>query len=222
MTVDEAVTVREQERSTGGRKGWLAGPAGALFIFGAMFMGGAGFSVTDDLPVPEMLEELEAARTTFLLGGAAEAMAAFALVVFAAFLGSRLRAVEPAGALTSRVASGGCLLAASLAAMAAAHTQLATMASEQTADPAINLTLHALEENLFAASWCALALPAAAVAVAALRHRVLPTWLGVVSAFVAVLLGVLQVVVPWAGWFPALVWLVAAGTGLRRYRAGAA
>jgi hypothetical protein len=43
-----------------------------------------------------------------------------------------------------------------------------------------------------------------------------------VSAFIAVLLLVLQVVVPWAGWFPAAIWLVAAGFGLRVREASAA
>jgi hypothetical protein len=195
-------------------KGWLIAPAiGVVAITGVMGSG-AGFSVTDDLPVGTMVDKLEAAGSSMLLVGAAQALAAMAMVVFGAWIFARLRAVEPAGALTSLVAGGGCLLTAAMMAMAAAHTQL-VVGMEEAVDPAVPLTLHALEESLFAGAWCSLALVAGAVAVAALRHRVLATWLGGVSAFIAVLLIVLQVVVPWAGWFVGAVWLVAAGFGLR-------
>lgn len=202
-------------------RGWMLAPAvGGVAIAGVMGSG-AGFSVTDDLPVETMLGKLEEANSSLLLVGAVQALAAMALVVFGAWIFTRLRAVEPAGALTSLVAGGGCLLTAAMMAMAAAHTQL-VVDSQDSVDPAIPLTLHTLEENFFAASWCSLALVAGAVAVAALRHRTLPTWLGGVSAFVAVLLVVLQIVVPWAGWFVGAVWLVVAGFGLRvREPAGA-
>ena len=202
-------------------RGWMLAPAvGGVAIAGVMGSG-AGFSVTDDLPVQTMLGKLEEASSSLLLVGAVQALAAMALVVFGAWIFTRLRAVEPAGALTSLVAGGGCLLTASMMAMAAAHTQL-VVDSHDSVDPAIPLTLHTLEESLFAASWCSLALVAGAVAVAALRHRTLPTWLGGVSTFVAVLLVVLQIVVPWAGWFVGAVWLVTAGFGLRvREPAGA-
>lgn len=162
-----------------------------------------------------MIARLEDASAGFQLGGGGQALVAFALVVMGAWVGLRLKGLEPAGSLCSRVAGGGFALAAAMLAMGAAHTQLATLAAEETADPAINLTLYALAENLFAGAWCALALASGAVAVLALRHRVLPAWLGGVSGFVTVLLLVLQVVLPWAGWFPAVIWLVVCGLGLR-------
>ncbi|HLF98832.1 MAG TPA: hypothetical protein VI916_00035 [Acidimicrobiia bacterium] len=185
-----------------------------MSVLGVMVVG-VGFSVTDDLSVETMLDKLESARSVLLLGGALEALAAMALVIFGAWIFTVLRAVEPPGALTALVAGGGSLLTAAMLAMAAAHTQLATYEPKDSIDPAIPLTLHTLEENLYAGAWCSLALVAGAVAVAALRHRVLPTWFGGVSAFIAVLLLVLQIVVPWGGWFPAAVWLVVAGFGLR-------
>lgn len=213
MTVIESSTNVARSRAAQS-KGWLLAPAiGVVAISGVMGTG-AGFSVTDDLPVDTMIDKLVAAQSSMLLGGAAQALAAMGLVVFGAWIFARLRAVEPDGALTSLVALGGCLLTASMMAMAAAHTQLVTDIKD-TVDPAIPLTLHSLEESLFAASWCSLALVAGAVAVAALRHRVLPTWLGGVSAFIAFLLVILQVVVPWGSWFPAAIWLIAAGFGLR-------
>lgn len=196
-------------------KAWLVAPAVGLVAVAGVMGTGAGFSVTDDLPVETMLAKLEDAQSALLLGGAVQALAAMGMVVLGAWLFSRLRSVEPAGALTSGVAAGGCLLTAATMAVAAAHTQLATYDGSEVVDTAVPLTLHTLEENLFAGAWCSLALVAGAAAVAALRHRVLPTWFGGVSAFIAVLLVVLQVVVPWAGWFPGAIWLIAAGFGLR-------
>lgn len=205
----------DDTRLAGPSKGWLVAPLIGIVAATGVMGTGAGFSVTDDLPVATMLEKLEDARSTLLLGGAIQALAAMGLVVFGAWLFMRLRAIEPAGALTAAVAGGGCGLTAAMMAMAAAHTQLATYGADEVVDPAVSLTLHTLEENLFAGAWCSLALVAGAVAVASLRHRVLPIWFGGVSAFIAVLLVVLQVVVPWAGWFPAMIWLVVAGFGLR-------
>lgn len=199
----------------GASRGWLVAPVvGIVAAAGVMFTG-AGFSVTDDLPVATMLEKLEDARSTLLLGGAVQAFAAMGVVVFGAWLFMRLRAVGPTGAMTSSVAAGGCGLTAAMMAVAAAHTQLATYDANAAVDAAVPLTLHTLEENLFAGAWCSLALVAGAVAVAALRHRIVPSWFGGVSAFIAVLLVVLQVVLPWAGWFPATIWLIVAGFGLR-------
>ncbi len=195
-------------------KGWLIAPAVGVVAIAGVMGSGAGFSVTDDLSVETMVGKLESASSSLLLVGAVQALAAMALVVFGAWVFARLRAVEPAGSLTALVAGGGSLLTASMMAMAAAHTQLVADL-EGAIDPAIPLTLHVLEESLFAGAWCSLALVAGAVAVAALRHRVLPRWLGGVSAFIAVLLVVLQVILPWAGWFVGAVWLVAAGFGLR-------
>lgn len=196
-------------------KGWLLAPVVGLVAAAGVVGTGAGFSTTDDLPVETMLEKLEDARSAVLIGGAVQALAAMGLVIFGAWLFSRLRAVEPPGALTAAVAAGGCGLTAAMMAMAAAHTQLSTYDGERVADTAVPLTLHTLAENLFAGAWCSVALVAGAVAVASLRHRVLPSWFGGVSAFIAVLLILLQVVVPWAGWFPAMIWFIVAGFGLR-------
>ncbi len=196
-------------------RAWLVGPLIGLVALVGVMGTGAGFSVTDNLTVDQMLAKLKDAESALLLGGAAQALAAMGLVVFGAYVATRLRAVEPAGALTSWIAGGGAVMTAAMLAMAAAHTQLAP-GFEGAVDPAIGLTLHTLEENLFAGAWCSLALVAGAVAVAGLKHRVVPTWLGGVSAFFAVLFIVAQVVVPWAGWFPAAIWLIVAGLGLRR------
>ena len=207
MTIDEGPSTA--------RSGWMLGPAIGLAIVGGMMLTGAGFSVTDDLPVESMIEMLDDAQSVLLLGGALQAFVAMGLIAFGAWAAARLRSVTPQGSALPAVTLGGFGLGAALAAVAGAHTQLIAGDASRMVDPAIALTLHALEESLFAAAFCVLAVAAGAIAVAGLRHRVVPTWLGGVSAFVAALLAVLQLVIPWAGWFPAAVWLVAAGIGLR-------
>ena len=199
-----------------GSRWWVLGPLLGILGVAAMMMTGAGFSVEDDLPAAEMLAKLEDARSSLLLGGAAQAFAAMGLVLFGVWVSSRLREMEPEGALTSRIAAGGAYVTAAMLAVAAAHTQLATGDATDAVDPAVPLAIHTLEENLFAGAWCTLALVSGAVAVASLRHRVVPVWLGGVSAFVTALLLIAQVVVPWAGWFPSAIWLIVAGIGLRK------
>lgn len=208
--------------NTGGSRLWALGPLLGVAAVATMMVTGAGFSVADDLPVAEMLTKLEKARSVLLLGGAAQAFAAMGLVIFGVWAAARLRAVEPEGALTSRIVAGGAFVTAAMLAIAAAHTQLATLDATDAVDPAVPLAIHTLEESLFAGAWCSLALLSGAVAVAAFRHRVVPMWLGGVSAFVTALLLVAQVVVPWAGWFPSAIWLIVAGIGLRNLPRGTA
>ena len=195
--------------------GWALGPAIGVAIVGGMMFTGAGFSVTDDLPVDTMIDKLEAAKSALLLGGALQAFVAMGLVAFGAWVATRLRAATGRGSALPSVVFGGFGLGAALAAVAGAHTQLISSDAPRMVDPAIALTLHTLEESLFAASFCVLAVAAGAIAVAGLRHRVVPTWLGGVSAFITALLVVLQLVVPWAGWFPAAIWSIAVGIGMR-------
>lgn len=199
---------------TTGSKGALVGVAAALVGLAATMVPAAGFSVADDIPVETMVEKLGEASASLMIGGGLQAITAMALVVYGAFLRQSLQAREAPGALTPTVAWGGVLLTAALSAMAAAHTQLAG-AMETTIDPAILLTLHTLEENLFAGAWCSLALAAGAVAVAGLARGAVQRWLGGVSAFIAVLLLIAQLVVPWAAWFPALVWVAVSTFALR-------
>lgn len=188
--------------------------ATAFLGLAAMMVPAAGFSVEDDLPVETMLTKLEEAQSSLMLGGAIQALAAMALVIYGAFLRRALTDREAPGALTPSIAWGGALLTAGMAAMAGAHTQLAG-AMEEVIDPAILLTLHTLEENLFAGAWCSIALASGAVAIAGLRRGSVPRWLGGVSAFVTVLLLIAQVVVPWAAWFPAVVWIAVSAVALR-------
>ncbi|HUR48550.1 MAG TPA: hypothetical protein VMY88_03335 [Acidimicrobiales bacterium] len=190
------------------------GLALAVVGFTAMEMTGAGFSVSDNLPVDTMLAKLDEARGSILLGGGLQALVGLGIVLFGALVRRTLLRSEPEGALTPTVAWGGALVTAAMVCVAAAMTQLAG-GTDKAADPAVLLTMHTLQESLFAGAWCALALTAGAVAFAGLARGSIPRWLGGVSAFIAVLLLLAQVVVPWAGWFPALIWVVVASIGLR-------
>jgi hypothetical protein len=182
--------------------------------FQALELTGAGFSLSDDLPVQTMLDKIDAVRSSALLGGGIQALIGMGIVLFGAIVRRALAQREPAAALTPTIAWGGALLTAALISSAAAMTQLAG-ATEKSPDPGVLLTFYNLQENLFAGAWCALALTAGAVAYAGLARGSVPRWLGAVSAFVAILLVLAQVVVPWAGWFPAMIWVLVASIGLR-------
>ncbi len=196
--------------------GWLI--AGVVGVVGlaAMLTGGAGFSVTDKLPVPTMIQKLDDAKGGLQIGGGLQALVSMGLVLFGAHVRRLLLRREPDGALTPAIAWGGALLAAAMTGVAAAMTQLSAGFTDAV-DPGVPLTIHALEENMFAGAWCAIALVAGAVAVSGLRRGAVPRWFAGVSAFVAVLLVVAQLAVPWIGWFPALVWIIVSAFALREH-----
>jgi hypothetical protein len=190
------------------------GSAVLLGGFFAMEFGSAGFSVDDDLSVDQMVAKLDELGGALSLGGGFQALVAMGVVIFGACVRRALAAREPEGSITPAVALGGAILAASLQTVGAAVTQLAGY-FEKSADPAVRLTLYSLAENVFAGAWCPLALTAGAVAFAGLARGSVPRWFGGVSAFIAILLVVAQLVVPWAGWFPALIWIAVASFSLR-------
>ena len=212
-------TISAEQPRTSNRQSTRAATIGlgltiAIVGFISMELTGAGFSVSEDLPVATMLEKLDQARQEIMLGGGLQALVGMGVVLFGALVRRSLLRSEPEGALTPTVAWGGAVVTATLVGVAAAMSQLAG-ATEKAADPGVLLTLHTLQESMFAGAWCALALTAGAVAFAGLVRGSVPRWLGGVSAFIAVLLVLAQVVVPWAGWFPALIWVIVASIGLR-------
>lgn len=212
-------TISAEQPRTSNRQSTRAATIGlgltiAIVGFISMELTGAGFSVSEDLPVATMLEKLDQARQEIMLGGGLQALVGMGVVLFGALVRRSLLRSEPEGALTPTVAWGGAVVTATLVGVAAAMSQLAG-ATEKSADPGVLLTLHTLQESMFAGAWCALALTAGAVAFAGLVRGSVPRWLGGVSAFIAVLLVLAQVVVPWAGWFPALIWVIVASIGLR-------
>jgi hypothetical protein len=196
-----------------GRTNWLAAGVGIIGLAGGLYAT-AGFSVIDKLPVATMIQKLEDAEAGMRIGGALQALTAIGLVLFGAHVRHTLLRREPQGAMTPTVAWGGALLAAAMTATAAAIHQL-SIGYTDSVDASVPLTLHSLNENLYAGAWCAIALVAGAVAVAGLRRGAVARWFAGVSAFVATLLVVAQMAVPWIGWFPALVWIIVSAFGLR-------
>ena len=182
--------------------------------FISLEMTAAGFSLEDNLPVATMVEKLEAVSGTMTLGGGLQALVGLGVVIFGALVRRTLLRSEPEGALTPAIAWGGALVTASMISVGAALSQL-TGASKSPTDPALLLAGYNLSESFYAGAWCALALTAGAVAFAGLARGSVAKWLGGVSAFIAVLLVLAQVVVPWAGWFPAVIWILVASLGLR-------
>ena len=195
------------------------GVALGLAGFISLEMTGAGFSLSDDLPVETMISKLEAVSGPMTLGGGIQALVGLGVVIFGAVVRRTLLRSEPEGALTPTIAWGGALVTATMISVGAALSQL-TGASEAPGAPAALLASYNLSESFFAGAWCALALTAGAVAFAGLARGSVQRWLRGVSAFVAVLLLLAQVVVPWAGWFPALIWVIVASIGLRTSAVG--
>lgn len=207
-TLSRETSAVERDRS----RVLLVGVGVALAGVAALLIPSAGFSVTDDIPVETMVAKLDDAQGSLALGGGLQALVAMGVVLYGALVRRVLLARDVPEAVTPTVAWGGSLLTASMIAMAGAHTQLASW--DDAPDPAILLTLHTLAENLYAGAWCSLALVAGAIAVAGFRRGAVQRWLAGLSAFVAVLLVLAQLVVPWAAWFPALVWLAVSAIAL--------
>lgn len=195
------------------RTPWVAAGVGVVGLVAGLYAS-AGFSVTDKMPVATMLQKLDDAAGGMRVSGALQALTAMGLVLFGAHVRHLLLRREPDGSLTPTVAWGGALLAAAMTATAGAVAQL-SVGYVDAVDKSVPLTLHSLDENLYAGAWCAIALVAGAVAVAGLRRGAVPRWFAGVSAFVATLLVVAQLTVPWIGWFPALVWIIVSSFALR-------
>lgn len=212
MTTD-LHTSSKPSASTGGRTPLVAAGVGVLGLVAGLYSS-ADFSVTDKLPVATMVKKFDDAASAMRVSGGLKALTAFGLVLFGAHVRHLLLRREPEGAMTPTVAWGGALLAAAMIATAGAITQL-SVGYTDAADSSVPLTLHTIDENLYAGAWCAIALVAGAVAVAGLRRGAVPRWFASVSAFVAILLVVAQLAVPWIGWFPALVWIIVAAFALR-------
>jgi hypothetical protein len=73
--------------------------------------------------------------------------------------------------------------------------------------------LDALGDGIGYNGWVAIGLVTAGVALAGLRDKTLPRWLGWVSAVSTVLFALLAFF-PVVAWFPGLLWLLVAGVGL--------
>ena len=214
MTALSVELPRTNDRRTA-RAGTIAlGIAIGIAGFISLEMTGAGFSLEDNLPVATMVDKLEAVSGTMTLGGGIQALVGLGVVIFGALVRRTLLRSEPEGSLTPTIAWGGALVTATMISVGAALSQL-TGASKSPSDPSLLLPLYNVAESFYAGAWCALALTAGAVAYAGLARGSVSKWLGGVSAFIAVLLVLAQIVVPWAGWFPAVVWILVASIGLR-------
>lgn len=213
MTTERLGSSSSPATAAARRTPWLAAGVGVLGVVAGLYSS-AGFSVVDKLPVTTMVQKLEDAASGMRVSGALQALTAFGLVLYGAHVRQLLLRREPDGALTPTVAWGGALLAAAMTATAGAITQL-SVGYTDAVDTSVPLTLHTLDENLYAGAWCAIALVAGAVAVAGLRRGAVARWFAGLSAFVATLLVVAQLAVPWIGWFPALVWIIVSAFALR-------
>lgn len=154
-------------------------------------------------------------------------LAAVLLLVFAAGLRRRLEAQAPAGSLIPAVAAGGLLLTSVAALMGGAFTTEIVFGLDAT-EVAIDPEFAAVVGHWTGTVpwlWIGAGVTGVAVAVAALRHRAAPRWIGWLAAVlggITLLVGLspLQYLAGFTG--PVLVLLLGLGFGLgdRRFRAG--
>jgi len=153
--------------------------------------------------------------------------AAVLLLVFAAGLRRRLSATTPAGSLLPDVAAGGLLLASVVALLGTGFTTEIVFGLESS-DVAMDPEFGAIVGHWIGTIpwlWLGAGVTGVAVAVASLRHRAAPRWIGVVAALLGgltLLLGMspLQYLAGFTG--PVLVLVLGLGLALgdRAHRAG--
>ncbi len=218
---EPALSVRADEPPArlAGRVGGAAGIAFVLLALTGNSLTGGG--VEQGAPAEAYAEEVarRAGDATWQVGIALEMVAFVALLVFAAALARRVRAVEPEHSYAGQIVLTGGLLFVSVK----LASGLALFAADRQAgdlDPALARAFTDVNDAGFGLSFLPLAVLLGAVAVAALAHGALPRALGWTGAVIAVLLlaaatgGADAVPVPF---LLALVWLlVTGGVMLRR------
>lgn len=194
----------------------LAVPAGILGVFG-MMSSVVDFQRADRRADPTAITNLVIDNATAVKVGAVTGIIAVAcLVVFAAGVRRRLEQQQPAGSLWPALAwAGGLLTAAFLLVSFGLSLTMAWVIDQAYRDTTFE-ALHAITESNAFQAWAPLTLTAAAVAVAGIRHGAVAAWLGWFSALAAVAMATLTLAaLPFVTWFPAAIWLVVAGLGLR-------
>ena len=194
---------------------------------GAGVIGLAVFLLSGALVVPEEAMADNAEVLTHVLDGEASVwafqtltvLAAGLLAVFGTGLRRTLAAQEPAGSLLPDLALVGALLTSgTLLVGGGISTELFWSLTRDAAeiDPdtvAANLGIF----NTIAWVWVGIGLSAGKVAVAALRHGAVARWVGWVSAAMAALVAVTQVVpLQYLALVPGSLWLLVAGTAFGR------
>ena len=140
--------------------------------------------------------------------------AAAALVVFLVGLHRHLATHHDPGSLVPGVAQAGSMVTG--AGLFIGYGMLAAIGGAVLSDvPAPTLaSVYAVGDGLAYGTWTAIGLVCGAVALAGLRGRGVPRWLGYVSALFAVLFAGLAFF-PFLSWFPGLLWVLAVSLGLR-------
>lgn len=211
----------EATRSRSNARGWAwAGLVAGVLGLGLFALSGAlivpNAAMADNAEVLGHIIDAEAAVWAFQV---VSVLAAGLLVVFGTGMRRSLAAQEPAGSLLPDVALAGALLTSgTLLVGGGISTELFWSLTRDAAeiDPdtvAANLGIF----NTIAWVWAGLGLSAGAVAIAALRHGAAARWFGWVSAAMALLVLVTQVVpMQYLALVPGSLWLLAAGPGFAR------
>jgi hypothetical protein len=142
------------------------------------------------------------------------------LIVYAARLRQYLAARQPENSILPMLVWAGGLLTAAAQFIALFFTSLLVHRAVEGYGPSALEPIQAVNEGLPAVAWTPMGLAVFAVAVAGLRDRAVPRWLGWFSAAVTVIIAVLTAAdLAAPNWFVVAVWLlVTSGTLLAHGR----
>jgi hypothetical protein len=206
---------------------WLAAACGALYVVllvgGDDFINPAGEPPEPDASLREVTAYLDRAdSSSFWLGRSIGLLALCALLVFVAYVSRRIRQVDGQAGLLSGVVLAAGSVAVGMQMLAAPAQFAAVQGSADGLDPQVAKALLHVSAS-FHLSFLPLSVFLGAVAIAGLRHGLVPRWLALVAGvlpvgFVAGLIGRPEdpAVVAYMAFGLSLLWFVAASVVLAR------
>ncbi len=208
------VVEQRQLRRSEGRLWPVWGIAAVLLVMSRVFVTTPSLTSEQQATVPGALVDTIAGKQLDLyLGNGLSWLGIACLVVFVAGLYRRLSTSEPAGSLIPVVVlSGGTATAGGLLLAYGFLALLAGVAGEDLA-PTTVAAIYTIGDSLAYMAWTSMGIVTAGVAIAGIRHRSLPRWLGYVSGIFTLLFVALSFF-PFLSWFPALIWLLVTSIGL--------
>jgi hypothetical protein len=200
--------------------GWLGPVSGILFVIllvVGVILGGDMGDIDPDDPAREIARELTDKHDDIMLSFIFFGIAIFFFLVFLGYLRDYFGRVAPEGTwLVSVFWAGGLAFVAGYLIQGFAQQALFVI-DDYSKDPVMAKTLYALGWNSIALLAPGILAMAGAAAILTFRHRLLPTWLGVVSILVFI-----GAVAPWIPLFPAWVLLTSIVLLVRMRRAAPA
>jgi hypothetical protein len=163
-------------------------------------------------PGPVTVEAIDEHVTDLVIGYGLTVLGLAFVAVFASGLARSARSAAPDSLAAPVIAVGGAVTVAATFVGYSFMLLLAGAAEEDRA-PTTVASMYTIADSLGYIGWVLLGLVTGGVALASLRDRAFPRWLGWISAAVTALFALLAFL-PFLSWALALLWLLVAGIGL--------